>query len=285
MTGPRVRRCFAPRPDFAANGSFPPSLLGGEGRRLLKKAGEKDALVPTLCVGTHVWTLCVPSTGNKGIATCKATSGTQSVQTSVPTQSVGTSASLSPMLFQQSPLRGRGVGVRGFALFPLTPDRGMTANRFAAPYFLVYGCSWRLHHDRTNTNATDEPAPLAGGSEGQKDHQGDHVQGAPRPGSERGPVHPRPFRDRCSPAGEGTAGQRAGSPNPAGERESPPGDSRSLARWSGPCRPRTATIASAWNSGHRFPTAILPSSSFRNHGLAGWASLRPPARQHIPNAY
>ena len=27
---------------------------------MVRVMDEKDALVPTLCVGTHVWTLCVP---------------------------------------------------------------------------------------------------------------------------------------------------------------------------------------------------------------------------------
>ena len=125
-----------------------------------------------------------------------------------------------PCFFSGLP-RGRGVGVRGY-FSPLTPDRGMTANRFAAPYFLVYGCSWRLHHDRTNTNATDEPAPLAA-HEGQKDHQGDHVQGPLGLGQNVALSILDLSRNRCPPAGEGTAGQRAGCANPAGERESPPG--------------------------------------------------------------
>jgi hypothetical protein len=48
---------------------------------------ERDPvfLVPTLCVGTHVRTLCVPADPS-----ARGVNGTQSVRLWVPTQSVGT---------------------------------------------------------------------------------------------------------------------------------------------------------------------------------------------------
>ena len=69
-------------------------LWHGSGR-LVDRAAPSTLLVPTLCVGTHVWTLCVPSTGNRdpGRLSRHVRDG-ERPDARVPTQCVGTSTSL-----------------------------------------------------------------------------------------------------------------------------------------------------------------------------------------------
>ena len=62
----------------------------GHRRKLDELHGAGYLLVPTLRVGTHVRTLCVPLHLRDRRLLCALLSGTQSVPTCVPTRSVGT---------------------------------------------------------------------------------------------------------------------------------------------------------------------------------------------------